>query len=176
MEHLESKLKMYQKLINACNKITIERDWLNDMVEVLENNKERVYNVIKPELKFEKTLIDNFEATVLLCASTQMLYFNEIFSRKEYIDKVLDLFDIQEECRNTVEYVFNYSIYQYVKEQNNEIKLITNILNLTDVLTIIDKNLEDENLEHIVAEYIHNTTDLDLQYCEYIAPDIIEHF
>ena len=56
------------------------------------------------------------------------------------------------------------------------LKLIKNILNLTYVLTIINKHLEYENLEHIVAKYIHDTTDLDLEYCTNIAPDVIDHF
>ena len=165
----ELTLKIQQKLINACNKITVERDCLKTIIKDQATTN-------KPELKFEKTLIDNMDATMLLCISTQLIYFDEIFSKIKYIDTILDLFDIQEECRSNIEYVFNYSIFEYVKNQNNEIKLIKNILNLTDVLYIIDRNLEDENLEHIVAKYIHDATELDLQYCESIASDVIDHF
>ncbi len=170
----ELTLKIQQKLINACNKITLERDWFKIKIEHPENN------YVKPELKFEKTLIDNIDATMLLCTSTQLIYFDEIFSKKEYIDTILDLFDIQEECRKNIEHVFNYSIYEYVKNQNNEIKLIKNIINLTDVSKIIDKCLEDrlddDKFENTVANYIHSTTELDLEYCKYITPDIIDKF
>lgn len=166
----ELTLNIQQKLINACNKITVEKDWLQIKIKHPENN------YVKPKLKFEKTLIDNMDATMLCCISNHLIYFDEIFSKKEYIDTILDLFDIQEECRKNIEHVFNYSIYEYVKNQNNEIKLIKNIINLTDVLEIIDKNLEDKNLEHIVADYIHHTTNLDIKYCEYITPDVIDKF
>lgn len=173
----ESRIKIHQKLINACNKITVEKDWLKNKVDYNGTNPPgEEYKAIKPKLKFEKSLIDNIEATMLLSISTQLFYFEEIFSKQEYIDTILDLFDIQEECRNNIEYVFNYAIYQYLKDQNNEITLQRYIMNLTDVFEIIDKNLEDENLEHIVAAYIHNVTELDLEYCEYIAPDIIDKF
>lgn len=165
-----------QKLINIINKITVETTWHKNKIEFLENNSTQEYKINKPILKFEKTLIDNSDAKVLLEISTKLIYFAEIFSKKEYIDAILDLFDIQEECRKNIEFVFNDAIYQYLKNENNEISLLTYIMNLTDVFDIIYKNLEDKNIEHIVAEYIHNTTELDLEYCEYIASDVIDHF
>ena len=167
---------LVQKLINAVNKITAERDWYRNKVEFLENNPGQEYQVNKPILKFEKTLIDNSDAISLLNISTELICFYEIFSKQEYIDTILDLFDIQEECRKNIEFVFNSAIYQYLKDESNEITLERFIMNLTDVFEIINKNLEDENLETIIAEYIHNTTNLELDYCEYIAPDIIDKF
>ena len=174
MEKLQQKIQ--DKLINIVNKITAERDWYKNKVEFLEQNPGQEYQVIKPILKFEKTLINNVEATIILATSTHLIYFHEIFSKQEYINKIFDLFDIQEECRITIEHNFNQAIFNYLKNLGNEINLFTYIMNLTDVFKIIDKNLEDENLEHIVAKYIHDVTELDLQYCTNIASDIIDHF
>ena len=122
-----------QKLINAINKITAETTWYKNKIEFIENSYTQEYKVNKPVLKFEKTLIDNSDAKVILEISTKLIYFEEIFSKKEYIDAILDLFDIQEECRKNIEFVFNNAIYQHLKDENNEITLLTYIMNLTDV-------------------------------------------
>lgn len=167
-----------QKLLNALNKITVKRDFYKFKSQFLENNPDKVAesNPFKYTIKYSKTLLTNVEIATLLEISTKLIDFHEKFCLQDYINYFIELFDIQEECRDKIEYNFNQHVYQYLKDNNNKILLIKYIINLTDVLSVIDKNLEDKNLEEIIAKYINSKTELDLEYCNNIASDVIDHF
>lgn len=159
--------KLENKLINAVNKITHERDYYYNC-SINPNYKD--YDFIP--LKFKETLINDKETIILLNISTQLIYFEDILSIEEYIQKFIELFDIKKECIKIIEDNFNNGIFYYLYN-TDKIKFEKYIINLTDVFEIcikIKKNKVNEMLIHYLKNKFNFLSD---DYCKEFAINII---